>query len=72
MATVQEQATGKGRGAYVPPVDAEDLRRRNRAAMELLDRWGQDGDADEQRETLEVLTTALGAGRTISDRPLFP
>jgi hypothetical protein len=57
---------------YVPPVSAEELARRNRAVVELLDSWESDGDEQEQRETLAVLREALGERRVASSRNLFP
>lgn len=57
---------------YVPPLSPEDLARRNRDAAALLDSWEAEGDADEQRETMAVLREALGPGRTLSRRALFP
>jgi hypothetical protein len=57
---------------YVPPISAAELARRNRAAIELLDSWEADGDEQEQRETMAVLREALGEGRTLSARKLFP
>jgi excisionase family DNA binding protein len=59
-------------GPYVPPISAEELARRNRAALELLDSWETEGDEEEQRETLAVLRESLGARRVASYRNLFP
>jgi hypothetical protein len=57
---------------YVPPVSAEELTRRNRAAMALLDSWKSEGDELDQRETMAALREALGARRVASSRNLFP
>jgi hypothetical protein len=71
MATAQSPAA-RAEGPYVPPVSAEELARRNRALVELLDSWESGGDEQEQRETLAVLREALGARRVASSRNLFP
>jgi hypothetical protein len=60
------------KSSYVPPITPDELTRRNRAAIALLDSWEQDGDEQEQRETMGVLRAALGEGRTLSARNLFP
>jgi hypothetical protein len=57
---------------YVPPVSAEELAGRNRAAMALLDSWKSEGDERDQRETMAALREALGARRVASSRNLFP
>jgi len=57
---------------YVPPITEEELARRNQAAIRLLDSWETEGDEEEQHETMEMLRHALGQGRTVSDRKLFP
>jgi RNA binding exosome subunit len=44
---------------------------RNRAVIELLDQWREEGDEEEQRETFEYLKEALDEDR-LSNRPLFP
>jgi hypothetical protein len=56
---------------YVPPITEEELARRNQAAIQLLDSWEDEGDEEEQRETMKVLRLALGEGRIASDRRLF-
>ena len=56
----------------VPTITPDELTRRNRAAIALLDEWEADGDEEEQRETMAVLREALGKRRVISRRPLFP
>jgi hypothetical protein len=58
--------------SYVPRIDDAELLRRNQAAIRLLDSWEQDGDEEEQRETLAVLKAALGEQRIASSRNLFP
>ena len=57
---------------YLPPISPEELARRNRALIELLDSWEAEGDEQEQRETLAVLRESLGARRVASYRNLFP
>jgi hypothetical protein len=57
---------------YVPPITEEERARRNLAAIQLLDSWENEVDEEEQRETMEVLRSALGQGRIASDRSLFP
>src|SRR5262245_52229248 len=53
-------------GPYVPPVSAEELARRNRGLVELLDVWESEGDEQEQRATLAVLREAQGERRETS------
>jgi excisionase family DNA binding protein len=54
----------------VPPLAPEELARRNRAAMALLDEWAADVEGEQdQRETMEVLRRALGPERVASSRP---
>ncbi|MBC6481159.1 MAG: hypothetical protein GDA56_28725 [Hormoscilla sp. GM7CHS1pb] len=43
---------------------------RNLAAIELLRKWTEEGDEEEQRETWEYLQKALDEDR-LSNRPLF-
>jgi hypothetical protein len=57
---------------FVPPLDEAERIRRNRAARDRIAAWRNDGDAEEQRATMEVLREALGDRRTLSPRPLFP
>ncbi len=55
---------------FVPPITPEELARRNRAAMALLDEWEADIEGEQdQRETMAVLREALGLGRIASNRP---
>lgn len=74
MATIHRTGgpEAEAHDAYVPPIAADELARRNRSAIALLDAWEAEGDEDEQRETMRVLRTALGADRVASSRPLFP
>jgi excisionase family DNA binding protein len=70
MATAPSPRHPKGRGVpFVPPISAEELAARNRAAMALLDEWESDveGEAD-QRETVGVLRRAFGPDRVASSR----
>jgi excisionase family DNA binding protein len=71
MATVPTRPATAG-VPLVPPLSAEELTRRNRALVELLDSWESEGDEQEQRETLGVIREALGAKRVASSRNLFP
>jgi excisionase family DNA binding protein len=59
-----------GSAPFVPPITPEELGRRNRAAMALLDEWEADVEGEQdQRETMDILRQALGPGRIASDRP---
>jgi len=49
----------------------EEIRRRNERALALLQSFVDDGDEEEQRETMGFLRRALGVERTISERKLF-
>jgi hypothetical protein len=71
MATAQRPEPPAPR-PLLEPITREELMRRNRAAVELLDSWATEGDEEEQRETMAVLRKALGPGRIGSSRPLFP
>jgi hypothetical protein len=64
--------TNKTRGHYVPRRSPEERARRNAKAIQLLRSWAEEGDEEEQRETMRVLREALGKGRIASSRPLFP
>jgi hypothetical protein len=57
---------------YVPPMDPDELARRNRAAAALLDAWESEGDEEEQRATFAALREALGDRRIMSSRPALP
>lgn len=70
MATIHTPAAAAG--SFVPPVSADELARRNRSLVELLDSWESEGDEQEQRETLAVLRETLGPRRVASSRNLFP
>lgn len=72
MAVAQPQPAETSSRPYVPPLSAEELAARNRETVALLESWASEGDEDEQRETLAVLRQALGPGRSVSSRPLFP
>ena len=39
---------------YVPPIEPEELARRNREAIALLDAWEAEGDEEEDRATMAV------------------
>ena len=56
----------------VPVLNEDELRRKNRAAMELLDAWDHDVDEHDQCETMKVIREALGKDRIGSNRALFP
>ena len=55
----------------LPKRTPEEQRQRNQAAIELLRKWVEEGDEEEQRETFEYLQKALDEDR-LSNRPLFP
>ncbi len=57
---------------HVPPLSPDEMARRNAEAIRLLDEWMNEGDQEEQRETMAVLRKALGPDRVISSRSLFP
>jgi hypothetical protein len=59
-------------GSYASPLTADELARRNRELIELLNSWESEGDEQEQRETLTVLREALGRRRVASSRAQFP
>ena len=57
----------------VPPMDAEERRQRNAAALSLIEEWARDEESDQdQRETMDVLRKALGPDGIASSRPIFP
>ena len=70
MATVRESNTPAA--PYVPLIDPAVLKRRNAEMIAILDQWATEGDEEDQRETMAVLTEALGPGRVMSDRAQFP
>lgn len=75
MSTDTEAGSTRARqtsGHYVPRRTPEERARRNAEAIRLLDLWEQEGDEEEQRETMRVLYEALGEKRIASNRPLFP
>jgi ferritin len=51
-------------------VDVEQ-RRKNQAAIDLLQSWVEEGDSEADTQAWETLKTNLDADR-LSDRPLFP
>lgn len=54
----------------IPPITPEELARRNMAAIALLAEWvADDAGEQDQRETMDVLRSALGAERFASSRP---
>ena len=57
---------------YVPPITPEELARRNAEMIRLLDEWEEEGDEQEQRETMAVIREALGPHRIASSRGQFP
>ena len=68
MSTVEKPAMHK---PYLAPIDPEEHRRKNAAAMRLLDEFESDEDEEDQKETMAVLREALGPNRTISNRSAF-
>lgn len=58
--------------AYIlPKRTKEEQQKINQSLIEWLDKWIEEGDEEEQRETLEYLQKALDEDR-LSHRPLFP
>jgi hypothetical protein len=68
MATVDKPRTHM---PYVPPITPEELRRRNAEMIAILDDWEQNGDEEEQRETMAVIRQALGPDRVMGYRRQF-
>lgn len=56
----------------IPALAEDEVHRRNRAAIVLLDAWEQDLDERDQQETMQVIRDALGRNRSGSSRALFP
>jgi hypothetical protein len=54
-----------------PLVVNVEQRRKNQAAIDLLQSWVEEGDAEADTQGWEILKTNLDADR-LSDRPLFP
>lgn len=61
----------KNPSPVLPPRTKEEQMERNLAAIEWLDKWSQEGDAEEQTETFEYLQKALDEDRLSSQRLLF-
>ena len=55
----------EGEGPYVPTRSPDERDRRNRETIALLDSWIDEGDEEEQRETMAVLRDALGEDRLV-------
>jgi hypothetical protein len=56
----------------IPPMDPEERRRRNAAAIALIEEWANDEETEQdQRETMDVLRKALGPDRIASYRTAF-
>ena len=68
MATVDQPRT---HAPLVPPIAPEELRRRNAEMIAILDDWEQNGDEEEQRETMAVIRQALGPDRVMGYRRQF-
>jgi hypothetical protein len=49
----------KNPSPVLPPRTKEEQMERNLAAIEWLDKWAEEGDEEEQRETFEYLQKAL-------------
>lgn len=69
----KNEALPKGKTVIRTEVASEARISDNRAnrLVQLVQSWIDEGDADEQRETLEYLIQALDEDR-LSDRKLFP
>jgi hypothetical protein len=59
-------------GSVASPLTPDELAQRKRDLIELLNSWESEGDEQEQRETLAVLSEALGRRRVASSRGQFP
>jgi type II secretory pathway component PulM len=57
--------------AVLPARTKEEQMQRNLATIEWLDKWAEEGDEEEQRETFEYLRKALDEDRLSSQRFLF-
>lgn len=68
---IELTVTSSDSGYYQLPrrTEAEQMQR-NLVAIELLRKWTEEGDEEEQRETWEYLQKALDEDR-LSNRPLF-
>lgn len=71
--TEKNEALPKGKTVIRTEIASEARISDNRAAglVQLIQSWIDEGDADEQRETLEYLIRVLDEDR-LSDRKLFP
>ena len=71
--TAKNEALPKGKTVIRTEIASEPRVLDNRAAglVQLIQSWIDEGDADEQRETLEYLIQVLDEDR-LSDRKLFP
>jgi hypothetical protein len=61
----------KNSSSVLPSRTKEEQMQRNLAAIEWLDKWAEEGDEEEQRETFEYLQKALDEDRLSSQRLLF-
>lgn len=61
----------KNPSPVLPSRTKEEQMERNLATIEWLDKWAQEGDAEEQTETFEYLQKALDEDRLSSQRLLF-
>jgi hypothetical protein len=55
----------------LPARTKEEQMQRNLATIEWLDKWAEEGEEEEQRETFEYLQKALDEDRLSSQRLLF-
>lgn len=55
----------------LPSPTPEEQMQKNLALVEWLDKWAEEGDEEEQRETFEYLQKALDENRLSSKRLLF-
>ncbi len=71
--TAKDEEVLKGKTVIRTEIAPEPRVLDNRAAglVQLIQSWIDEGDADEQRETLEYLIQVLDEDR-LSDRKLFP
>ncbi|NJK74650.1 MAG: hypothetical protein HC849_03650 [Oscillatoriales cyanobacterium RU_3_3] len=64
-------AANKQTSAALPKITQEEQMQRNLEIVEWLDKWAEEGDEEEQRETFEYLQKALNEDRLSSQRLLF-
>jgi hypothetical protein len=71
MKTILEKSSLSSVTPEKPPLQPMTQEQRQKM-VEALDRWANEGNEEEQKESFEILKKALGEERTISNRNLFP